>query len=107
MIVLSLFRGLIETDPKPLTMKAIAEEVCERYGLTLEELKGPGTYRRVARPRQEAYAIMYATGRYSYPQIGRFFGGRDHTAVYYGIRRHEGCARTYGPAKAAEQARAA
>lgn len=61
-------------------------EVAERYGLSAEDLKGRARVRAVAHPRQEAMAIIHAAGGYSLPQIGRFFGGRDHTTVLKGIR---------------------
>lgn len=72
-----------------LMMKEIASEVAERHELTLEDLRGPSRYRTVAWARQEAMALIRAEGRYSYPQIGRFFGGRDHTTILVGVRHHE------------------
>lgn len=56
------------------TMHAIALDVASRRRVTLDELRGPGTARRVSRPRQEAMAAMSATGLWSRGQIGRFFG---------------------------------
>jgi chromosomal replication initiation ATPase DnaA len=71
------------------TKRTILLAVAIRHGLTIEELTGPGQFREVAWPRQEAMWLMYKTGRYSLPQIGRYLGGRDHTTVLYGIRRHQ------------------
>ena len=80
---LSLWRTF---PPRPPTMRALAQEVAERHGLTLAAMRGAGPRRSVAWPRQEAMALMHATGAYSMPQIGRFFG-RDHTTVLWAIRR--------------------
>jgi chromosomal replication initiator protein len=78
----------IEPPTRP-TMREIAGLIAERHGLRLDELTGPAKPYRISHPRQEAYALIYATGRFSLPQIGRFFGNRDHTTVYYGIRAYE------------------
>lgn len=70
------------------TMAAIARRVAAAWGVTVDELKGQIRGRRVAWPRHEAMYEMYATGLFSLPQIGRYLGGRDHTTVYRGCRRH-------------------
>lgn len=88
-LVLSLYRGLIEVIPPPPTMREIATEVATKHGLTLDELRGPQRARRFAHPRQEAFALAMATGRFSTPQVGRFFGDRDHATVIYGVRAYE------------------
>jgi len=67
---------------------AIAQRVADKHRLTVADLKGPSRERRIAWPRQELMAELYATGRLSYPVIGAFLGGRDHTTVMYGVRRH-------------------
>jgi chromosomal replication initiation ATPase DnaA len=67
----------------------IVAEVAERHGLTAADLKGPSRLKHISHPRQEAMAALYITGRYSLPGIGRFLGGRDHTTVLVGIRKHE------------------
>lgn len=91
--VLSLFHGEI-ARPSSVTMKAIAELVAERYGLTLDDLRGQCRERRVAHPRQEAMWLMRQVRRddglprYSLPMIGGFFDGRDHTTVIHGLRAY-------------------
>lgn len=91
MIVLSLFKGEIEIDvaPRKLTMREIVADVAERRGFTVDELIGPGRHKRLSRARHEAFALIYAQGRLSLPEIGRRFGGRDHTTVLHGIRAHK------------------
>lgn len=68
-------------------MHDIASRVAADYGLKLSDLIGPATHREVSRPRHVAMAEIYATGLFSLPQIGRFFGGRDHSSVRYGVLR--------------------
>lgn len=76
------------TPPKP-TMARIAKRIAAARQVKIEELISPMRERRVAWPRQEAMAAMYDTGRWSYPQIGRYLGGRDHTTVLHGVREHK------------------
>lgn len=77
-----------------VTMVTIAQEVADKYGLSVSELKGLTRLRYVAWPRQEfmwrCRQIFRSDGfhRYSLPQIGRFLGGRDHTTCVWGVKRH-------------------
>jgi chromosomal replication initiator protein len=84
-MVLSLYRGLI--PKRAPTMREIAELVAERRGLTLEELRGSSRVHKVCHPRQEAMALIMAQGRFSYPQVGRFFD-RDHSTVIHAVQAY-------------------
>jgi chromosomal replication initiator protein len=83
--VLSLWHGAIPAKP---SMKQIATLVAERHGLGLEHLVGPETAQRFVLPRHEAMFLIRAENRYSLPQIGKFFGDRNHATVIHGVRRH-------------------
>lgn len=74
--------------PVAVTMRSVATAVAAKYGLTLDDFKGPSRARCIAHPRQEAMAEIYKLGRYSMPQIGTLLGGRDHTTVLHGVRAH-------------------
>lgn len=67
-------------------MAQIAADVCNRYGLTLADLRSPSRRREFAHPRQESMAEMYATGRYSNLQIAHFHRRIDHTTVVHARR---------------------
>lgn len=88
MIVLSLFRGLIEVPDRKPSMREIAERVAAQYELSLADLRGPTKPRKIAHARQEAMAKIYAQGGLSNAQVGRFFGGRDHTTVVHARQQH-------------------
>ena len=69
--------------------EAEARAVARRYGLPLAQLLGPSSTphsRSGTAPaaRRELYVALRARG-WSYPQIGRFCGGRDHTTVIAAI----------------------
>ena len=61
-------------------------QICERRGVTVDELMGRSRYKRVCSARKEAYAMLREE-KLSYPTIGKMFG-RDHTTVIDGIQRH-------------------
>lgn len=72
--------------PQRETMKEIATRSAERHGLILDDLKSGRRHASISAARMEAMFEIYATGNFSYPQIGRFFN-RDHTTVLYACRR--------------------
>ncbi|KQS79055.1 hypothetical protein ASG25_10745 [Rhizobium sp. Leaf384] len=73
------------------SMLQITTEVLEAFpGVTLREVKGSSRLRRILAPRQLAmHRIKSERPDLSYPAIGRFFGGRDHTTVLHAIRKIE------------------
>lgn len=98
--VLSLWKGHIVVSRLPtgrvgMNLAQIAEAVARKHRISVKDLKGAYRGRTVAWPRQEAmwlaYQEVWPDGRhvYSLPQIGRYFGGRDHTTALHGVRRHQ------------------
>lgn len=82
--VLSLWKGMIRTDP---TMAEIAAQVAAERRISVAELKGGRRDAFLAQARQEAMWRMREQDRWTLPQIGRFFN-RDHTTVLHGIRAY-------------------
>lgn len=72
-----------------ITAALVIAAVADRHSLTVADLKSTSRVRGIAWPRQEAMWELRQTGLWSLPQIGYFLGGRDHTTVIFGIRRHE------------------
>jgi hypothetical protein len=67
----------------------VVREVAKKYRLREHDLTGPCRRRSVAWPRQEVYFRVFTEcGHISYPESGRRLGGRDHTTVYAGVKRH-------------------
>lgn len=81
--------GVDLTDARPVTMKSILADVAHRTGYSIGELKGPLLHKGLARARQEAMWLMVKAGKWSYPQIGLFMGGRDHSTVWYAYHAWE------------------
>ena len=80
---------VLRASERKITIEEIQRQVAEHYNIRLSELLGPKRLRAFARPRQVAmYLCKQLTSR-SLPEIGRRFGGRDHTTVMHGVRRIE------------------
>ena len=63
--------------------------MAEHYNIRLSDMIGPKRLRNIARPRQVAmYLSKHLTSR-SLPEIGRRFGGRDHTTIMHGVKKIE------------------
>jgi hypothetical protein len=73
--------------PAPVRIQDIQEIVCAAFGVKTNDLTSARRTANLVRPRQVAmYLAKTLTGR-SLPEIGRRFGGRDHTTVLHGIRK--------------------
>jgi chromosomal replication initiator protein len=80
---------VLRASERKITVEEIQRRVSEHYNIRLSELIGQKRVRNFARPRQVAmYLCKQLTSR-SLPEIGRRFGGRDHTTVMHGVKRIE------------------
>lgn len=80
---------VLRASERKITVEEIQRKVSEHYNIRLSDMIGPKRLRAYARPRQVAmYLAKHMTSR-SLPEIGRRFGGRDHTTVMHGVRRIE------------------
>ncbi|MGB8623677.1 MAG: chromosomal replication initiator protein DnaA [Paracoccaceae bacterium] len=78
---------ILRASDRKVTVEEIQRRVGEHFNVRLSDLIGPKRNRIVARPRQIAmYLAKQLTSR-SLPDIGRRFGGRDHTTVMHAVKR--------------------
>jgi len=70
-----------------ITVDEIQKTVSEHFNLKQADLLSERRTRSVARPRQIAMYLCKQHTTRSYPDIGRRFGGRDHTTVLHGVRK--------------------
>jgi len=77
-----------DAEIPPITVAEIAKQTAERYGVTINDLKSARRGHRLVCARQEAMWRARNETPHSLPCIGRFLGGKDHTTVIYGIRKH-------------------
>ncbi|MBC7164872.1 MAG: chromosomal replication initiator protein DnaA [Roseovarius sp.] len=78
---------MLRSFERKVSIEEIKRKVADHYNIRLSDMVGPKRTRCYARPRQVAmYLCKQLTSR-SLPEIGRSFGGRDHTTVMHGVRR--------------------
>jgi chromosomal replication initiator protein len=82
-----VLRDLLRANDRRITIEDIQKRVAEHYNIRISEMHSARRARAVARPRQVAmYLAKQLTSR-SLPEIGRKFGGRDHTTVMHAVKR--------------------
>lgn len=80
---------ILRASDRKVTIEEIQRKVAEHFNIRLSDMIGPKRVRTIARPRQIAmYLAKQLTSR-SLPDIGRRFGGRDHTTIMHGVRKIE------------------
>lgn len=80
---------VLRASDRKVTVEEIQRKVSEHYNIRLSDMIGPKRLRSFARPRQIAMFLAKQLTSRSLPEIGRRFGGRDHTTVMHGVRRVE------------------
>jgi len=80
---------ILRASDRKLTIEEIQRKVAEHYNIRLSDLIGPKRVRNIARPRQVAMYLAKQLTLRSLPEIGRRFGGRDHTTIMHGVRKIE------------------
>ena len=78
---------ILRASDRKITVEEIQRKVSEHYNIRLADLIGPKRVRTLARPRQIAMWLAKNLTNRSLPDIGRRFGGRDHTTVMHGVRK--------------------
>jgi chromosomal replication initiator protein len=73
----------------PTTVEEIQRQVAATFGISRAELVGTGRTATPLRARQVAILLTREATDLSLPQIGRLFGGRDHTTILNALRRAE------------------
>ena len=79
-------RDLLTVHSQSITISNIQKTVADYYQLRLSDLLSMNRSRSLARPRQMAMALSKELTEHSLPEIGKAFGGRDHTTVLHACR---------------------
>ena len=84
-----VLHDLLRANDRRVTIDEIQKRVAEHYNIRLADMHSARRARAVARPRQVAMYLAKQLTPRSLPEIGRRFGGRDHTTVMHAIRKIE------------------
>ena len=85
----AILRPHLSVSERKVTVDTIQKVVAEHYALKQADLLSERRARAIARPRQVAMWLAKQITTRSLPDIGRRFGGRDHTTVLHAVRRIE------------------
>ncbi|MCJ8140579.1 chromosomal replication initiator protein DnaA [Falsirhodobacter halotolerans] len=80
---------ILRASDRKVTIEEIQRKVAEHFNVRLSDMIGPKRVRTIARPRQVAMYLAKQLTPRSLPEIGRRFGGRDHTTIMHGVRKIE------------------
>ena len=84
-----VLHDLLRANDRRVTIDEIQKRVAEHFNIRVADMHSARRARAVARPRQVAmYLAKQLTAR-SLPEIGRKFGGRDHTTVMHAVKKVE------------------
>lgn len=83
------FRLAHEISPFNSGFKQIRKEVCEKHGVTPEQMDGRSRRAKIVIARRELFYRCQKELGWSLPRIGRHCGGRDHTTILWSIRQYE------------------
>jgi chromosomal replication initiator protein len=82
-----VLHDLLRANDRRVTIEEIQKRVAVHFNIRMSDMHSPRRARSIARPRQVAmYLAKQLTSR-SLPEIGRKFGGRDHTTVMHAVRK--------------------
>ena len=84
-----LLSDIFRASDRKLSIEEIQRKVCEHYNIRLTDMTGSKRLRIYARPRQIAMYLCKKLTNRSFPEIGRRFGGKDHTTVMYAVNKVE------------------
>ena len=84
-----VLHDLLRANDRRISIDDIQKQVAAHFNIRLADMHSARRARSIARPRQVAmYLAKQLTSR-SLPEIGRKFGGRDHTTVMHAVRKVE------------------
>jgi len=75
---------------RPVTAERIIELTAEMFGFEIDQITGGSRRRPLVDARQVAMYVTRNMTDLSFPDIGKEFGGRDHTTVMHACRKVEG-----------------
>lgn len=82
-----VLQDILRANDRKVTIEEIQKRVAEHYNIRLGEMYSARRSRAIARPRQVAMYLSKQLTERSLPEIGRKFGGRDHTTVMHAVRK--------------------
>ena len=80
---------ILRISERKVTIEEIIRKVADHYNLRMSDMISARRSRTISRPRQLAMFLSKNLTSKSLPEIGRRFGGRDHTTVIHAVKKIE------------------
>jgi len=84
-----VLHDLLRANDRRVTIEEIQKQVASHFNIRTSDMHSARRARSVARPRQVAMYLAKQLTTRSLPEIGRKFGGRDHTTVMHAVKKVE------------------
>jgi len=84
-----VLKDMISDEERVLSIPTIQKVVCEYYGLKVQDIKAKKRTKEIALPRQVAMYLSKLLTDSSLSDIGKNFGGRDHSTVIHACKTIE------------------
>lgn len=84
-----ILKDFIHDDEKPITVDHIGKNVCEYFGLKIQDLRARKRTKEITLPRQIAMYLSKQITACSLSDIGKNLGGKDHATVIYACKQIE------------------
>jgi chromosomal replication initiator protein len=84
-----VLRDTIQETRRLITVDEVLKTVAERFHMKISEIKSKKRSKNLVFPRQIAMYLSRELTELSFPEIGRNFGGKDHSTVIYACRQIE------------------
>lgn len=84
-----VLKDLLRANDRQVTIEEIQKKVAEHYNIRFADMHSTRRTRTVARPRQIAMFLSKKLTPQSLPEIGRKFGGKDHTTIIHAVKKIE------------------
>ena len=84
-----VLKNMLQETSKIISIEMIQQVVCDHFKINVNELKNNKRTKNFVLPRQIAMYLTRNLTRHSLPEIGKAFGGKDHTTVLYACKKIE------------------
>lgn len=85
----TILQDLLKSSERIVTIEDIKHTVADHCNIKLSDMHSSRRARNIARPRQMAMYLSKKLTTHSLPEIGRRFGGKDHTTVMHAVKKVE------------------
>lgn len=82
-----VLHDLLKANDRRITIEEIQRKVATHFNIRITDMHSARRSRSIARPRQVAMYLAKQLTQRSLPEIGRKFGGRDHTTVMHAVKK--------------------